>query len=54
MKRLRLMFILWKMQIIYDIYAENNLQITPPLTISQELLDEGLEILVSVLNEQKN
>jgi len=29
--------------------AEHNLQIMPPLTISQELLDEGLEILISVL-----
>lgn len=29
--------------------VEHNLQIMPPLTISQELLDEGLEILISVL-----
>ncbi len=32
--------------------AENNLQIMPPLNISQELLDEGLEILINVLNKQ--
>jgi 4-aminobutyrate aminotransferase-like enzyme len=31
--------------------AENNLQIMPPLTISQELLDQGLEILISVLGQ---
>ncbi len=30
--------------------AEHNLQIMPPLTISHELLDQGLEILISVLN----
>ncbi|MBA4319748.1 MAG: hypothetical protein C0412_15215, partial [Flavobacterium sp.] len=34
--------------------AEHNLQIMPPLTISQELLDEGLEILISVLNDSSN
>jgi len=31
--------------------AEHNLQIMPPLTISQELLEEGLEILIGVLND---
>lgn len=31
--------------------AENNLQIMPPLTISQELLDQGLEILISILRK---
>ncbi len=29
--------------------SENNLQIMPPLTISRELLDEGLEILMDTL-----
>jgi acetylornithine/succinyldiaminopimelate/putrescine aminotransferase len=29
---------------------ENNLQLMPPLTIPQDLLDEGLEILISALN----
>ena len=31
--------------------SENNLQIMPPLTIPQELLDKGLEILVSALSD---
>ena len=31
--------------------SENNMQIMPPLTISQELLDEGLDILASYLNK---
>lgn len=30
--------------------SENNLQIMPPLTIPQDLLDEGLKILISALN----
>lgn len=30
---------------------ENNIQLMPPLTISQESLDEGLEILIGVLSE---
>ncbi len=30
--------------------SENNLQLMPPLTIPQDLLDEGLEILTSALN----
>ncbi|MFH1049092.1 MAG: hypothetical protein V1732_05515 [Patescibacteria group bacterium] len=31
--------------------AENNLQIMPPLTISQKVLDQGLEILIGILRE---
>jgi 4-aminobutyrate aminotransferase-like enzyme len=51
MRRSLLMCILWTTWIIYNIFIENNLQIMPPLTISQELLDEGLEILISVLRK---
>lgn len=32
--------------------AEHNLQIMPPLTISQGLLEQGLAILIDVLNER--
>ncbi|MBU4579481.1 aspartate aminotransferase family protein [Patescibacteria group bacterium] len=31
--------------------AEHNLQIMPPLTISQKVLDQGLEILIGILRE---
>ena len=31
--------------------SENNMQIMPPITIPQELLDEGLDILISHLNK---
>lgn len=31
--------------------SQNNMQIMPPLTISQELLDEGLEILIAHLKK---
>jgi len=34
--------------------SENNLQVMPPLTIPQKLLDEGLEILISTLKNLKN
>jgi acetylornithine/succinyldiaminopimelate/putrescine aminotransferase len=30
--------------------SENNIQIMPPLTISQDLLDEGLDILIHNIN----
>jgi 4-aminobutyrate aminotransferase-like enzyme len=30
--------------------GDNNIQLMPPLTISQELLDEGLKILINVLS----
>lgn len=33
--------------------SANNMQLMPPLTISQELLDKGIEILSSCINELK-
>lgn len=34
--------------------SENNIQLMPPLTIPQKLLDEGLEILISTLKSLQN